>query len=87
MRQQTQTGFEKYAKTTRRAQFRAEMDRVVPWAELCAFGGIDLGREAAPDETTVCKFCPLFGWPHRHSLEPPRGGIGLDWRRPRFARP
>ncbi|HET9269738.1 MAG TPA: IS5/IS1182 family transposase, partial [Vicinamibacterales bacterium] len=29
-------GFEKYAKTTRRAQFLAEMERVVPWAELCA---------------------------------------------------
>ena len=30
------TGFEKYAKTTRRAQFLAEMDRVVPWRELRA---------------------------------------------------
>ncbi len=30
------TGFEKYAKTTRRAQFLADMDRVVPWGELCA---------------------------------------------------
>jgi len=30
------SGFEKYAKTTRRAQFLAEMERVVPWAELCA---------------------------------------------------
>lgn len=29
-------GFEKYGKTTRRAVFLAEMDRVVPWAELCA---------------------------------------------------
>jgi IS5 family transposase len=105
------TGFEKYTKTTRRAQFLAEMDRVVPWRELCAriapvypkagngrppvglermlrmyflqhwfnlsdpaveealydsppmraFVGIDLGREPAPDETTVCKF--------RHLLE------------------
>jgi IS5 family transposase len=105
------TGFEKYTKVTRRAQFLAEMDRVVPWRELCtriesvypkpgngrppigiermlrisflqhwfnlsdpaveealydspvmrAFVGIDLGREPAPDETTVCKF--------RHLLE------------------
>ena len=105
------TGFERYAKTTRRAAFLAEMDRVVPWAELCAliepvypkpgkgrppvglermlrlyflqqwfnlsdpaveealyesssmrtFIGIDLGREPAPDETTVCRF--------RHLLE------------------
>jgi transposase, IS5 family len=30
-------------------------------AALCAFVGIDLGREPAPDETTVCKF--------RHLLE------------------
>jgi transposase, IS5 family len=105
------SGFERYAKTTRRAAFLAEMDRIVPWAELCAlikpvypkpgngrppiglermlriyflqqwfnlsdpaveealydsaamrsFVGIDLGREPAPDETTVCKF--------RHLLE------------------
>jgi len=30
------SGFERYAKTTRRAQFLAEMERVVPWSELCA---------------------------------------------------
>ena len=113
MKQQTLAGFERYGKTTRRAQFLAEMDRIVPWAELAAvvepvypkvselggrppiplqrmlriyflqlwfnlsdpaveealydsaamrnFAGIDLGQEAAPDETTVCKF--------RHLLE------------------
>ncbi len=112
MKQQTLAGLEKYAKKTRRAQFLSEMDRVVPWAELCAliephypkgspeggrppvplermlriyflqqwfnlsdpavedalydstamreFVGIDLGREAAPDETTVCKFRKLL---------------------------
>jgi IS5 family transposase len=69
------TGFEKYTKTTRRAQFLAEMDRVVPWRELCAriepvypkpFVGIDLGCEPVPDETTVCKF--------RHLLE--QQGLG-----------
>lgn len=104
-------GFERFGKLTRRAAFLSEMDRVVPWAELCAliepvypkagngrppiglermlriyflqhwfnlsdpaveealydsaamrsFVGIDLGRERAPDETTVCKF--------RHLLE------------------
>ena len=104
-------GFDQYGKTTRRAAFLAEMDRVVPWSALCAlidpvypkagngrppiglermlriyflqnwfnlsdpaveealydslsmrnFVGIDLGREGAPDETTVCKF--------RHLLE------------------
>jgi transposase, IS5 family len=30
------TGFDKYAKTTRRAMFLSEMQRVVPWAKLCA---------------------------------------------------
>src|SRR3990172_404693 len=29
------TGFEKHTKVTRRAQFLAEMDRVVPWRDLC----------------------------------------------------
>jgi IS5 family transposase len=29
-------GFERFGKTTRRAAFLAEMERVVPWAELCA---------------------------------------------------
>jgi hypothetical protein len=104
-------GFERYAKTTRRAVFLAEMESVVPWPALCGliapfypkpgnghppigvermsriyfvqqwfnlsdpgveealydslamrrFVGIDLGREPAPDETTMCRF--------RHLLE------------------
>ena len=29
------SGFEKYSKTTRRAIFLNEMDRVVPWSKLC----------------------------------------------------
>jgi len=28
-------GFEKYAKTTKRAQFLREMDRIIPWSDLC----------------------------------------------------
>jgi IS5 family transposase len=28
-------GFERYGKTTRRAAFLAEMERVVPWSVLC----------------------------------------------------
>jgi len=36
MKQQTLTGFERYAKTTRRAQFLADMQVIVPWAELIA---------------------------------------------------
>ncbi len=105
------TGFERYGKTTRRAAFLSEMERVAPWAEMCAliepfypkpgngrppyglermlriyflqqwfnlsdpgveealydpatmrdFARIDLGREPAPDETTICRF--------RHLLE------------------
>jgi IS5 family transposase len=30
------TGFERYSKKTRRAQFLDEMEQVVPWAKLCA---------------------------------------------------
>ena len=30
------TGFERYRKTTRRAQLLAELDRVMPWSELVA---------------------------------------------------
>jgi IS5 family transposase len=112
---QADVGFAHHRKATRRDVFLAEMDQVVPWADLCAvispyypkepeegeggrrpiglermlrihflqqwydlsdpgveealydseamrrFVGIDLGREGAPDETTVCKF--------RHLLE------------------
>jgi IS5 family transposase len=36
MKQQTLGGFEKHGKTTRRAQFLADMDRIIPWAELAA---------------------------------------------------
>ena len=36
MKQQTLAGFERYGKTTRRAQFLAQMDQVVPWVELAA---------------------------------------------------
>lgn len=132
MKQQTLAGFEKYSKTTRRAQFLAQMEQVLPWSKLCSviepaypkggssgggrppvalermlriyflqlwfnlsdpaveealydsatmrgFVGIDLGREPAPDETTVCKFRhlleqhklgePLFNAVNRHLHE------------------
>jgi IS5 family transposase len=113
MNQRTLAGFEKYGKVTRRAQFLADMERVMPWDKLVGlirphypkmgeqggrppiplermlrvyclqlwfslsdpgveealydsdtmrrFVGVDLGSEAPPDETTVCKF--------RHLLE------------------
>lgn len=113
------TGFERYAKKTRRAEFLEQMELVVPWGELVAlvephypqagngrrpvgvermlrmyflqqwfnrsdpaveealydsplmreFVGIDLGREAVPDETTVCKF--------RHLLEQHQLGAAM----------
>jgi len=107
-----EAGFEKYRKPTRREEFLAQMNTVMPWEKLSAliepaypagdgagrppvglermlrihflqhwfnlsdpaveealydsramreFVGIDLGREPAPDETTICKF--------RHRLE------------------
>jgi IS5 family transposase len=106
-----QSGFEKFARKSRRELFLEEMDKIVPWGGLVAlvgpyypkgengrppvglermlrlyflqqwfnlsdpgledalyesaalrrFAGIDLGREPAPDETTVCNF--------RHLLE------------------
>ena len=110
MKPQTLTGFERYGKTTRRAQFLADMQVIVPWAELTAAvepfypkiseaggrppiavgadaagvlfaavvqsvgpGGrgsvvrVELDVEAAPDETSVCKF--------RHLLE------NISWER------
>ena len=30
------TGFEKYGKTTRREAFLLEMNKIVPWRQLCA---------------------------------------------------
>ena len=36
MKQQTLTSFEKFGKTTRRAQFLLDMDRIIPWPELAA---------------------------------------------------
>jgi IS5 family transposase len=36
MKQPTLTGFEKYGKTTRRAQFLADMDQIIPWPEMTA---------------------------------------------------
>jgi IS5 family transposase len=121
MKQQTLAAFEQYGKPTRRAKFLADMEQILPWAELLSviepfypkvseaggrppiplermlriyflqlwfnlsdpaveealydstsmrgFVGIDLGVEAAPDETTVCKF--------RHLLEKHKLGKNL----------
>src|SRR5678816_3818749 len=58
MNQQTLTGFEKFGKTTRRAQFLAEMEQILPWSELAAAiepvypkgGGAAGGRPPVPLE-------------------------------------
>ncbi|EJN6721699.1 TPA: IS5 family transposase [Pseudomonas aeruginosa] len=117
---ESDAGFERHRKATRRDVFLAEMDKVVPWDRLCAvvephypktperggrqpiglermlrihllqqwyalsdpaaeealydsqamrrFVGIDLGREGAPDETTICKFRHLL---EKHQLAQP----------------
>jgi transposase, IS5 family len=36
MKQQTLSALEKYGKTTRRARFLADMDRIIPWPEMTA---------------------------------------------------
>ena len=36
MKQQTMRGFEMYGKTTRRTQFLADMDQIIPWPQLAA---------------------------------------------------
>lgn len=36
MKQHTLSGFEKFGKTTRRAQFLSDMDRIIPWTQLAA---------------------------------------------------
>jgi IS5 family transposase len=36
MKQQSLSGFSRYGKTTRRAQFLADMDRIIPWSDLSA---------------------------------------------------
>ena len=41
------TGFEKYSKTTRREKFLTEMDRIVPWGELCALI-VSAGMQKSP---------------------------------------
>jgi hypothetical protein len=51
-----QIEFEKFARKPRRALFLDEVDKIVPWQALA-----DLGREPAPDETTILNF--------RHHLE------------------
>jgi len=48
-----ESGFEAYRKTTRREQFLAEMDRVVPWQELCALVEPVYPKSEGPGRPTV----------------------------------
>jgi len=84
-------GFERYAKTTRRAAFLAEMNCVLPWAELCAliepfYPQAGNGRPPKPIEQMLRIYC-LQQW---FDLSDPgaeealydsvamRGFVGLD---------
>jgi hypothetical protein len=52
MQRQTLSGFEKYGKRTRRAQFLADTDRLAAWAALCA--GIEpFDAKASPEAVTL----------------------------------
>jgi hypothetical protein len=64
MKQQTLMGLERYGKPTRRAQFLADMDRVVPWAQLEATDRTILpkdgrGRRPATDSAAADAACLL----------------------------
>lgn len=69
MKQQTLVGLEKYSKSTRRAQFLAQMQQVVPWEQLCALiepvypkgGGSEGGRPPVPLERMLRIYC-LQAW-------------------------
>jgi IS5 family transposase len=65
-------GFENHGRTSRKAEFLARMDALMPWAEFYAliepypkavfrdFFRFDFGRERAPDLTTLPNFRRLL---------------------------
>jgi hypothetical protein len=53
------TGFEKYTKMTRRAQFLAEMDRVVPWR----LRDVQADTPAQPTLAALGTSGPFYGGP------------------------
>ncbi len=60
-------GFEKYTQVTRRAQFLAEMDRVVPWLQRCArIEPIypEAGKRPARVEHSIGVIKRVFGFTH-----------------------
>jgi IS5 family transposase len=77
------TGVEKYARTTRRAQFLGEMDRIVPWSELCkliapVYPTAGNGRPPRDLEMMLCTYSrtrpPIGRIIARLSEIEPRGG-------------
>jgi len=77
MKQRTLTGFEKFAKTTRRARFLADMDRIIQWKELTAAvesvypkGSEAGGRPSIPLERMlrIWTVCCLNAFRHRAKL-------------------
>ena len=71
-------GFERYAKTTRRAVFLAEMERVVPWPALCGliepfYPKAGNGRQRAVG--ALARAAPSFGKCFRPS-QPTTGELG-----------
>jgi IS5 family transposase len=54
MKQQSLTGFERYGKTTRRAQFLADMQLISPWTELTAVVEPFYPRSAKREADRLC---------------------------------
>lgn len=60
------TGFEKHARATRKAEFLAEMERLMPWAEICAliephYPKVGNGRPPIGLERMLRMYC-LANW-------------------------
>jgi hypothetical protein len=55
MKQQSLTGFERYGKTTRRAQFLADMQLISPWTELTAVVEPFYPRSAKREADRLCQ--------------------------------
>jgi hypothetical protein len=84
-------GFERYAKTTRRAAFLAEMERVVPWSALCELIAPVYPKPGnCRPPVGVERVLRIYFWQHWFNLSDPaveealydsqamRGFVGLD---------
>ena len=68
MRQATlaSVSFERYGKTTRRGAFLAEMERVVPWQQLCERW---LGESEQSDKWIPCLIAAMMPRSRREHVE------------------